>query len=74
MYTTKAFLPKSKVAVTNFFWLIIYTRIIVGKALTGMYDLQISFCSTNNMSSFLRVKKSIFKITSILLLVSRNVS
>lgn len=51
-----------------------YTYLVVGKALAGVYNLQVSSRSANNMSALLKVRKSIPKITYILVSVIKKVS
>lgn len=65
---TNAFLPHSRAATLNSFWLIIYTGLVIGRALTNVYNLQVSFYSASNMSALLKVKKGIPKTISILVL------
>lgn len=51
----------------------ILIRLIINKALSDIYDFQISFNSANNIFALLKAKKSISKIIAILILASIKV-
>lgn len=70
---TKVSLHKFKTAATNFFWPMTYICLIVSKVLADMYDFQINFCSANNMSILLKVKKNILKMMSTLVLANKKI-
>lgn len=64
----------SNIAVlANFFWLMSSTWLVVNKTSIVMYNLQVSFLAPNWKSVLLKIKKDIFKITSILMSASQKV-
>ena len=72
--TIKVLLSASNVAITNSFGLTSQIRSVVGRALLVVYDFYASVFSSNATSVLLIFKKGIPRITSNLVLATKNVS
>lgn len=74
IWTKKVSSFKFRAAITNVFFPICSTRLMVKKALTIVYNLYLSFCFMKLTLTLLKVKKIIPKATFILILANRNIS
>ena len=74
IYTTKVLLSTSNAIITNFFRSISWTSLMINTTLMVMRDFYVSVFLPNDTSALLTFKKGIFKITSNLVLATRNVS
>lgn len=70
---TKILLPSFKAIILNFLQLINYTYLVVCNVLPTLFIFEVSFFSINFIFALLKDRKSILKITSILIIPTKKV-
>lgn len=73
MCIIKTFLDRFNVATTNVSQLMICIYLIVSKALTKVYNVQVGFRSLNSMFALLKILKSISEMILILMSVNKKI-